>query len=66
MQVQSIQGRVREQEDFKVNPLLYGQPVQINEDRGNGVVFAPLSIDTSRMILALLKLRHEILGDAKH
>ena len=63
---QAIQGLVHEQEDFKVNPLLYGQPVQINKDRGNVVVFAPLSNDTSRMILALLKLRHEILGDAKH
>ena len=40
--------------------------MQINEDRCNVVVFAPLSDDTSCMILTHLKLGDELLGDAEH
>ena len=34
-------GLVCEQKDFKINPLLHGEPMQINEDRGDVIVFAP-------------------------
>ena len=48
-----------------MNPLLYRESVQIDEYRHNVVVFAPLSDDTSCMILILthLKLDDELLGN---
>ena len=48
---ESIRGLVSKQKYFKTNPMLYREPVQINEDRCNVVVFATLSDDTSCMIL---------------
>ena len=53
-------GLVCEQKDFKINPLLHGEPMQINEDRGDVIVVAPFGDDTSRMILTLLKLGYEL------
>ena len=40
--------------------------MQINEDRGDVIVFAPFGDDTSRMILTLLKLGYELLRNTKH
>ena len=57
---------VSKQTDLKTNPLLYGEPVQIDEDRCNVVVFAPLSDETNNNILTHLKLGDELLGNAKH
>ena len=51
--------------DFKINPLLHGEPMQINEDRGDVIVFVPFGDDTSRMILTLLKLGYELLRNTK-
>ena len=52
--------------DFKINPLLHGEPMQINKDRGDVIVLAPFGDDTSRMILTLLKLGYELLRNTKH
>ena len=61
MQVR-VHSVVSKQKALKTNPLLYGEPVQTDEDRCNVVVFAPLSDDTSCMILTHLKLVMSSLG----
>ena len=43
-----------------------GEPMQIDEDRGDVIVFAPFGDDASRMILTLLKLGYELLRNTKH
>ena len=62
---QSILGLVCEQKYFKINILLHGEPMLIDEDRGNVILFAPFGDDTSRMILTLLKLGYELLRNTK-
>ena len=53
---ESIQGLASKQQDFKIDPLLYGEPVHIDEDRRNVVMFVPLNYDTSYVIFTPLKL----------
>ena len=43
-----------------------GGAMQIDEDRGDVIVFAPFSDDASRMILTLLRLGYELLRNTKH
>ena len=40
--------------------------MQINEDRGDVIVFALFGDDTSHMILTLLKLGYELIRNTKH